>query len=50
MDMRKLGLIESVARLNDPLTTEVADTLKVAAREKAKEEMKANTENSKESW
>ena len=48
MDMRKLGLIESVARLNDPLTTEVADTLKVAAREKAKEEMKAKTENTKE--
>lgn len=48
MDMRKLGLIESVARLNDPITTEVADTLKVAAREKAKEEMKAKTENTKE--
>jgi len=48
LDMRKLGLIESVARFNDPLTAEVADTLKVAAREKAKEEMKANTENTKE--
>lgn len=48
LDMRKLGLIESVARFNDPLTAEVADTLKVAAREKAKEEMKANTENVKE--
>lgn len=48
LDMRKLGLIESVARFNDPLTAEVADTLKVAAREKAKEEMKTNTENTKE--
>lgn len=48
IDMRKLGLIESVARFNDPLTAEVADTLKVAAREKAKEEMKTNTENTKE--
>lgn len=48
LDMRKLGLIESVARFNDPLTAEVADTLKVAAHEKAKEEMKANTENTKE--
>lgn len=48
LDMRKLGLIESVARFNDPLTAEVADTLKVAAREKAKEEMKDNTENVKE--
>lgn len=48
LDMRKLGLIESVARFNDPLTAEVADTLKVAAREKAKEEMKANMENTKE--
>lgn len=48
LDMRKLGLIESVARFNDPLTAEVADTLKVAAREKAKEEKKANTKNTKE--
>lgn len=48
LDMRKLGLIESVARFNDPLTAEVADTLKVAAREKAKEEMKTDTGNTKE--
>lgn len=48
MDMRKLGLIESVAKLNDPITTEVADTLKAAAHEKAKEEMKAKVENAKE--
>lgn len=48
LDMRKLGLIESVARFNDPLTAEVADTLKVAAREKAKEEMKTDTRNTKE--
>lgn len=48
LDMRKLGLIESVARFNDPLTAEVADTLKVVAREKAKEEMKTDTGNTKE--
>lgn len=45
IDMRKLGLLESVAKLNDPLTAEVAATLRTTAHEKIKEESKKRAES-----
>lgn len=52
LDMRKLGLLESVAKMNDPTVAQVADAMKKQAKEelvkKAQERAAESSDKSKE--